>query len=816
MNRSFITAVLLLMVGVLSAQTRYTVTGTMVDSLNKEKIFYATIGLMTQDSTPKMVGNTYSDATGKFTLTDIPAGTYNLKASLVGYDLLVIPVTVGGEQKTVNLGDVYLKKVSGFLQEVTVRGEKPVYMQDGEKTLYNVSKDPTVQSGTASDALQNAPGVEVDVEGNITLRGVSSVEIWLNNKPSNMNEEALKQFIQQMPAGTIEKIEVITNPSARYTAKGSGGIINIVTSSKIKRNSFSSFGVRGSSTPDVSPFLSYVYANEKFSISTYLHYSYNINKNDNQMTAIYLNDSLVPSSYFKTYTKSRNVNHRCGVYINGSYTPDTMNTLSFWAGGYPSVSNSLSSAYVNRYEFIDNPGNYSYLSDSYSPSNNVGGGGYGGLWFEHKFNSKGHKISFDVSGSGYGSKWNDINERDYLTDIVMDRFRKTYNNYSNTNLNASVDYTIPYHKDGEIELGVSGSYGNSHDISQLDTLVAGTIEEFQKDLMRSYACIGNDGSFEAYATLQHRFGNFTLKGGLRTEYEHFNLTYEDAPYGDVNKGYWGLYPSLHLSYRTESMHNFKLSYTRRVNNPSANDLSPYMEYGEDAFSTGNPNLRQSFTNSVEAGWSKFFQKFGNIGLNAYFRNSKDEFDNIEDVIYDPFFGRIVSFSKPVNAGKTLNTGAEFNMMYRLKAFMNIRFYANVSYTQSEFMFRDNETYKIDNVGYSFRLNFWAKAWKFLEINASANYRSKSKTLFTVSRPNYSIDCGLRAEFWKKRISVNINVNDIFNWNKWTNDNTNPYLTSSSTMRSSWMGRSIRAGITFKFGKMELEGQQAQQMGGGGM
>ena len=242
------------------AQNKYTITGTMTDSLSNDKIFYATIGLLTSDSNARMVGNTYTDATGNFTLSDIPAGTYNLKASLVGYDLLTMPVTVGGGQKTINLGELQMKKVSNNLQEVTIKGEKPVYLIDGEKTLYNVSEDPTIQSGTASDALQNAPGVEVDVEGNITLRGVSSVEIWLNNKPSNMNEEALKQFIQQMPAGTIEKIEVITNPSARYSAKGGGGIINIVTTSKIKKNSFLSFGARGSSTPDISPFMPLSYA----------------------------------------------------------------------------------------------------------------------------------------------------------------------------------------------------------------------------------------------------------------------------------------------------------------------------------------------------------------------------------------------------------------------------------------------------------------------------------------------------------------------------------------------------------------------------
>ena len=296
MRRFLLLSLLLTMANLLFAQSQYTISGTMVDSLNKEKVMFSTVLLMTPDSTARMVGKSLTDAQGTFRITDIPAGDYLLVATLVGYERASVPVTVGGDKRTIDLGDIPMRKTSTDLEEVKIIGEKPLYMVDGEKTLYNVSEDPTMQSGTAADALQNAPGVEVDVEGNVTLRGVSSVEIWINNKPSNMNAEALKQFIQQMPAGSIEKIEVITNPSARYSAQGNGGIINIITTSKIKKNSFLSFGLRGSSTPDITPFISYVYANEKFSISTYLNYSYSINKDMNESYSTILTNEEDTSS----------------------------------------------------------------------------------------------------------------------------------------------------------------------------------------------------------------------------------------------------------------------------------------------------------------------------------------------------------------------------------------------------------------------------------------------------------------------------------------------------------------------------------------
>ena len=813
MKRLFVFVLFFSVFAQLSAQGRYTITGTMVDSLNNEKVMFVTIGLMKTDSTAQTVAHSLSDAQGIFQMSNVPAGEYRFVATLVGYEMLNMPFTVGGDSKTIDMGSVYMKKTSTDLDVVQIVGEKPVYMIDGEKTLYNVAEDPTIQSGTAADALQNAPGVEVDVDGNVTLRGVSSVEIWINNKPSNMNAEALKQFIQQMPAGSIEKIEVITNPSARYSAQGSGGIINIVTTSKIKKNSFLSFGVRGSTTPDVTPFISYVYANEKFSISTYLNYSYGVTKSHSESSSTILTDEGDISTFTRGVSQWRQLGHSAGLYINGSYMPDTMNSIYFWAGTYPHFVDHDAWDSTYHIEYIYNPGDRSYFNSQIAKG--VAAGGYGGVWYEHKFNSKGHKISTDVSFWGWTNKYSGTMSRDYLYMDYLDKKFKQQNKYTSLGIDASLDYTIPYHKDGEIELGVSGSFDPNRDYAHVDTLVFST-GQYVMDEVRSKDGRGRDGSFDAYVTLQHRFGGFTLKGGLRTEYEIYNLLLLNSPADNVHKTYWGLYPSLHLSYRTKNMHNFKLSYTRRVNNPSGDDLTTYKEYGEDYYSTGNPDLRQTFTNSIEAGWTKYINKFGNVGINAWFKNSKDEFSRQTDVIYSPFFGRYVSYTMPMNAGKNLNTGAELNVMYRLKAFMNIRFYANVYYKKSSFLFRDQEEpHTVQNVGYSFRLNFWAKLWKVLEVNASANYSSKSVSMFTVTRPRYSIDAGLRAEFWKRRITLWVDVQDIFNWNRWATDVVNPYYTGSNSTWSSWSGRSIRGGITFKFGKMELEGAQAQAQGGQG-
>lgn len=817
MKRFITTLILLLTVTVtVLAQGGYTIKGVVVDTARNSKLNYVRIGLLTTDSIAKLVGNAFTDNNGKFSFTDIPSGQYILKAFLVGYDFEDLPVTVSGSSKVLDLGTIGMRKQSHTLGEVHIVTEKPVYLMDGEKTLYNVSEDPTIQDGNASDALQNAPGVEVDIEGNITLRGVSSVEIWINDKPSKMNEEGLKTFIQQLPANAIERIEVITNPSARYSAKGTGGIINVITTGSIKKNSFFSFGLRGSSKPDLSPWFSYVYSNEKLSLNFHLHANYWLHKSHNENSATSLNDQFDTSFVLTSMSDSKNHSIGGGFFHDGSYTFDTLNSISWWAGCHPSIRRNFSYSDVMREEYIFNEGEYAYLETDTGRGWNVGG--FAGVWFDHRFkNDRRHKISTNLGFHTRNGVSTNLFARDYSVLDLLDKYRNDLSSNRSFNTDASIDYTVPYHKNGTISVGLNGDFSNSWNLSQIDTLDR-ISDLYQIDSLRLKDSRSREQELDAYFTIEHKFGNFTIKGGLRGEYTHNNLEIVNASYGNVNKDYFSLFPSLHLSYRTKSMHNFKLSYTRRVSNPSNGQLSSFINYGEDSYSMGNPELKSTFTNSVEAGWTKFFKKFGFVGVNAYFRNSTNEISSLTDVAYSDVFNRIVTFSQPMNAGHSYRVGGDFNVNYRLKAFMSIRFYANMAYAHSEFDFRNmTEPQIVDNFNYSFRLNFWAKLWKVLEVNASANYRSKSVSLFTTNRPGYSIDCGLRADFCKRKISVHLSVDDIFNWNKTVVSNNNPYYIS--TGKTTYNSRSIKAGITFRFGKMELEskasqGNAASAQGGG--
>ena len=804
MKRAFLfLSILFLQVGFLFSQNN--ISGVLIDSLNYEKLPFVNVGLM-RAADSVFVSGTSSNEVGYFKLEHVPNGKYIFFISSIGYESTKKILDVNSD---LDLGVVKMKPGSTTLDEVVIVEKRPLFSNEGEKTLYNVSEDPSVQTGTVSDALQNAPGVEVDVEGNITLRGVSSVEVWINGQPSNLNEENLKTYLQQMPANALERIEVITNPSARYSSNSDGGIINIVTNSKIKKNQFLSFGARASSSPNVSPWASYVWANEKLSLNVFVNGSYSKweNYNNGYSTSYDMNHNI--TNHTKYNGESFSNNFGGGFNINFDYNIDTMNTIGFWIGGWPHANNSESWQETFRHEYMQDSGMYHY--ETYGDSDGLNQFYHAGLQYLHKFNNEGHNISLRMTGNMANGYSNEYNKQTYETQTWMNIDYRELADYNDMGYGVNLDYSLPYSENGEIGIGASYEYSPDNYYIDYDTLNG---ETYVKDIMRSFSREVGTNEYDLYLTVQQKWGNFVLKPGIRMEYER--LWSNISGYETVNQteDYLNWRPSIHLSYRTKSMHNFNLSYSRRIAPPGARDITSFKFYSTESFSTGNPDLLPTYTNSVEGGWTKYWNKFGSVGLTAYYRDSRNTVDNISDVIYDDFFGRYVQYSYPVNVGKSSRKGLEANITYRPTAMFNMRLYANVYdyYYETVFDKLSNEVIKDNSLVYSMRLNLWTKLWNKLEIHASGNYRSPQKSLFAERQANYSINCGLRADFFDRKMSVHINVNDIFNWNKWDNNTTNPYYVSYSSFK--FNSRSISAGLVFRFGKMELE--RKAQTGGGEM
>ena len=793
-----------LLIGVsVTAKAQSNVSGKIIDESNNQGIPFVNVGLFrVADSV--FVSGAASDDKGAFTLQAVPNGEMLLKISAIGFESFSMPVTVKGDM---NVGTLKLKAGTTRLDEVVIAEKRPLFAVEGEKTMYNTAEDPSIQTGTLSDALQNAPGVSVDVEGNITLRGTSSVEVWINDKPSHMTDENLKTYIQTMPANSIDHVEVITNPSARYGSKADG-IINIVTNAKVQKNEFFSFGVNGSTRPSVTPWFSYVWSNEKLTVNAYVNGGYSIWKGNGNTDQSLFNENHLLANHEIDSNVYQSKSYNSGGYVSLDYEIDTANSLNFWVSGWPNWGKNNYDASSFREEFLDENGlplvtpslvDYRTNSNSRNMSFFINGG----VYFQHKFDNKGHNLSVSANAMSWGYEGSGRLDRHFV--LPVDHLRAINSSQSRKNFGGEVEvvYNRPYSENGEISVGWNTGYSPEKVYSASDTLVG---ETWVNDAYRSYGATFTTLTNEAFITLQHKFGGFTVKPGIRFCHELMGGRYVDSIQYDFSKPFFSVRPSLHLSYRTKSMHNFNLSYTRRIAAPDAHELSRFPLYGEDEYETGNPDLDRVFTNSFEAGWTKYFNNFGSVGLSAYYRGKSNEVNEIQMSQYHWLYGRVVPYSYPVNVGKSHQLGFSYNMMYRPNGFFNLRFYANLYNSHIETVFGGQE-YTQDDWSYSFNMNLWAKLWNRLEVTTSGYYSSPTQRLFSNWHSRYGINAGLKADFFDRKMSVFVNANDIFNWNSWGESNYSPYVESIAS--SKFNSRSVSVGVTFRFGKMELE-QRAKQ------
>ena len=796
----------------------FQVVGVLRDAKTGEYMAYVNLAVLDSIDNEFVKGG-ISNQDGAFEINGVPQGAFILRVSAIGYENYMMPFKV---TNNTNLGVIRINPGVTALGEVTVAAERPLYAMEGEKLIYNVSEDPSIQTGTTEDALQNAPGVEVDVEGNITLRGVSSVEIWINDKPSKLTEENLKTYLQTLPANAIARIETITNPSAKY-ATDAEAVINIVTSAHIKSNQFISFGVNGSNQPFVSPWVSYMWKKEKWSINVFASGRYSKRINSTDSWELKRKDADTPGAYdsvwYKTTTQKEDNRSISGnVFMNVNYEIDSTSDISFDGGGFYNNNHSFGSrreAQTFFMEPLDSLLAYNMGDTTLSHS----GFGHFGIDYTKKFDDKGHNLRIGLNSRFNKNASDYYNNRLYDVYFDLDENRYLLSNQTGYGFNLDARYNRPYSEDGELSYGLRADYQRDKSDYKRFYSNDGGINYDSVDVLRTYRFNGSETGLNADVNWTHRWGGFTLSTGVGVGGDRIGYAYlSEMPFADDSTLYFlNVRPSIHLTYRTESMHNWKLNYSMRMSHPGEDQISTFRRYGDDSYSTGNPaGLKNGYTHNVEAGWQKFFERFGNIGLEAYGRWSTNEISRLTDAEYDDYLDRIVSYSIPYNMGTSWRYGASLNMTYRPSGFFNVRLYANV-YDYGYRMEYDridelgNINHKVDERdkwSWSVRVNAWAKLFDRLQLTASAFYRSPTLSLMSESKARYSLNMGLRSDFFKRRLSVFVNVQDIFNWGAKVgsgSSNTNPYFLSDST-RKMLNSRYISAGFTLRFGKMELERQ----------
>lgn len=700
------------------------------------------------------------------------------------------------------------------LEAISVKAPRPIYSMDGEVVSYNVADDATVKGLTAMDALQNAPSVEVDIEGNITMRGSSDVEIWMNGYPTNMNGATLKVYLESLPADAIDRIEVIKNPSAKYMVAEGCHIINIVTSVKIRNSHFVSFGTRANSRPGFAPWASYVIKNEKLTANIYLNGSYFRNLKEtlggSTMRADGADGTIDTTAISTTSLSSDARDLNCNIFATLSYQADSMNEFSLWGMGWlmPSQNEVVSTA--DWWYFAPDRLHYIYHNSTHALMR-MGNGMATASW-RHKFDQQGHNLSIGLTTNINSSSSQKTECREYtlLEGLWADHMQPYDKSSDIARSYASVDlsaiYNRPVGDNDELSFGawLSPSFRNNNvDISLFDSA---SMAYAITDTLRSYLVRERGRSGSVNASWRHKWECVTLNLGLRASVTNSDFEANGIVPFDTVCTRLRLAPSLGLTYRTERMHYFRLNYSFGQSYPSLQELAPSPCYGEDSYQVGNPALEPSYQHSVNFSWNRYFASKGSVGVESYAKYTSGEIDDVTDVTLasDPYLGRLVSFTMPFNMGSSYQYGIESNVTLSPKAWFNLRLYANLYRSGFDIQHPTIGHQQQSTTSYSLRANVWVKIAKRVRVNVSGNYASPTQQLFGRNMSSYTVDLGANSDFWGKRLALALSISDLFNWGHRQSWNTNPYLLSYSDTYTN--SRYISLSVTLRFGKMDLQWQ----------
>lgn len=802
MKKYIVIIILLLSAQSLIAQN-IKISGTVVDSQSGAPVPFANAALFNTSDT-SLVGGASADLDGRFMIRNVRRGTYLMRCSSVGYDYW--------EQIAICTSDVDMGRIplhqGATLSAVTVTASRSIFSMDGEKNIYSTMDDPSIQNGTVIDALQNAPGIEVDAEGNIKLRGVQQVDIWINNRPSRMNSEALKQYLKSLPAKSLKRIEVVTNPSARYG--GGNPVVNIVTKSKTVENQFLSVGANANTKPELLPWLSYILKNEHWDVDVYANAGY-----QNDVTSYTGNSVLLTSirdtsrtDSFRRTLSSRSINAFASADV--AYHFDSLNTLYLWGSAFPAWAEWSLGSSTSRNERIYMPGDWSFVEKRSKPMEHPSTGLEDGIWYEHLFDdSTGHAFGFGY----YGGLWlrdSLLNtNRCYNSPSRQDVEYREHNGGSDQFHCFEIFYTLPFGPAdtatgiaaNELEAGGEGSYEVGNKLVAADSLHNGEYLPFS--LLSSQTLLRSE-SAALYVNLTHRWRSLSLKCGFRGEIRSGRCSYHDAPEHSYRFFTPVAVPSVHATYTTPGQSIFSLSYTRRMETPQGADYSTRRFYTLDGYSVGNPLLKVGSSNHLEVKWDRYFDGLGAVGVNLFYSAKTDQQGTLDDVAFeDAVFHRLVTFSQPVNIGSSWNSGMDLHLTYRPNAFLNVRFYGSLFYDYLDMQLRPtDDPYRSGMWCYTFRLNAWAKLWNRIQLFGNIYYNSPSQSLLNTMLSRKAVDVGVNADFFHQRLSVCLGANDIFGWNSRSTISNNPYL--AGDLETELQSRYLTFGITFRFGQMELE------------
>lgn len=783
---------LLLHVFTISVFANVTIQGRIINADTQQPIEFVTVSIY-NPATSKNLAGALTNQDGVFNIASVANGTYELRISFVGYSPFNKEFNVNGSD--VRFGNIPLTEDSKMLKEVQVVGQGSQMRFDIDKKVFSVDQNIAAAGGSATDVLQNIPSVDVDNDGNISLRNNASVEVWINGKPSGLTADNRAQVLQQMPAENIESIEVMTNPSAKFNPEGTAGIINLVMKKNRKAGYYGSLSAGATlqnGKPGSNAGASINYNVGKFDVFANLGYRRMVGNGWGltERTNYNNGDSTLLNQNSKTEFKMGGVFFRAGV----DYHLDSKNTIGINGFGH----NGMPDMYSNTDYLLTRKATNAKLRD-YSRENNASDQhkGYNvNLYHRIDFDKKGSNLMTNLSYSEHGNLGNQrYTQLDRLAAANNQDITQIADGNSNT-IELKTDYTKKFTDNNRLELGWSSIWND-----RLSN-ASGTDNFNNKDIPEYYNVFDYAEQIHAgYATYGTRIDNFSVQAGVRGEYFRKDITSTSSRESIKldPQSYFKVYPSVYLSYSLPNNNEVQLNYTRRVDRPRGRMVNSFRDYSDSTnISYGNPLLMPEMTSAFELNYIKNWDNH-TLSSSIYYRLNNDDIERVS------FLRNGVMESTFMNLTKEHDMGVELVAKNRLFKILNLTSSLNFYYNKLDASVYTNELYPEVRVVLPAHENF---SWDGRVIanlmlsptfsgQVTGQYRSERLTPQGKQLDSYSMDLGLRKSFFEKKFSVNFNVRDLFDSRKFRSVTSGEGFYQYSENKR--MGRMFGLTLTYNFG-----------------
>ena len=776
------------------------ITGNIIEKVSKQVLEYATITFI-NNRNPKVIFGGITNAKGEFDI-EINPGSYDVKIEFISFKSNELKQQLFKDNT--NLGQIALIEDANQLNEVIIRSEKTTVEIKLDKKVYNVGSDLMVKGGTVSDVLDNIPSVSVDSDGAVSLRGNSNVRILIDGRPSNAIN--ISEALRLIPADAIDKVEVVTNPSARYDSEGGGGLLNII----LKRGK--NKGLNGTVIGSVGNPENYGlsgninYKSEKFNVFTTTGYNYRTNPGKFIFNTQYLNADGSTRNFIDERRKNErisngyNSNFGIDLYVNKSTTWSNSMNIRNNNGENPETV-SFTNYDVNHIYTGTNYRNNNQSNESKSAEYNTN--------FTKKFKRDGHKFTID------GSFASDL-DKDY-TLITSSILEKTSNEQKqNRNLIQS-DYVLPFGKASQFEFGYKGDFNKLLTDYKVGTIA--TNGTYTPNTQYTNILDYRENINALYTQFGTKINKFSFLFGMRWEDSKIIINQIVTDEYSTKK-YNNFFPSAFFTYEISDESSASISYSKRISRPRGRYLNPFSSYASNInIFKGNPNINPSITNTIDFGYLKRWDKL-TFNTSMYLNKTSDSFQFIRRESGAFVNGTPVILSTPINLATEYRYGFEFTLNYSpykwWKLNSNFNFFQNE--TQGDYTYTNSQNVVVvqnfDNTSNSWFTRLTSKISLPYKIDWQSNvtYNGPQNNAQGKSLGVYGANLGFSKDLLKDKATLSLNVQDVFNSRKRMNNTFIPNVLKSYTEMQRSM-RQITLSFTYRFNKKKEERAKPQRGGG---